>query len=238
MKLVLLSGGESGNENFLSKPLKFVSRNYTLIEAYLNHVDVRYSDIEEIFIICEDFQTERYRDIILKNKYPYSINTCSYGDSTSTFDKLTSFVSEMKPSGNLICTYPDIFVFNKKFSSTEISFAHGCLGISVHPLISRFPQVFVDTFSDNVSSISNIRSQWPANANYIFAGELFGRSNDLQKLLLEYSASQSNLNYDLETGFLRFLANKRALKYFLSEGERIWIDSDRDIVQLNEKMDL
>lgn len=29
----------------------------------------------------------------------------------------------------------------------------------------------------------------------------------------------------------------RALKYFLSEGERIWIDSDRDIVQLNEKMD-
>ncbi len=237
MKLILFGGGSICGDKSFPKPLKFINTSKRMIEAYIHHLSDRFEKIDEIIILCDDDQHNQYENIFAKNDIKYNCTILTCGNNSTTFEKFVSFINSERCCGNLLFTYPDIFVFEIENSVHKYVLKNESIGMTIHPVVSRFPQVFVNFFSDEVSSVSSLSSKYPANVSYIFAGELFGQAEQFHRYLSEFLHFKNQGRTELETDFLHFLGNRNVLKYILSSGERLWIDSDRDISNLNKYID-
>ena len=86
-------------------------------------------------------------------------------------------------------------------------------------------------------SVSKIKINSSANASYVFGGEIFGLGERLKGLLQKFLATISSADVSLETDFLHWLADNDCLNYSLSKEPKVWIDSDRDVVELISHME-
>lgn len=104
--------------------------------------------------------------------------------------------------------------------------------ISAAALTSRFPRLIVDLYNNKIKGISNYSSHVPANPLHVFGGDLWGRLDQLQLLAEEFRLQSNAPSPSLEYDFFFWLINHNKMRCVMLHGERLWIDSVRDINKL------
>jgi len=228
----LFCGGPAIYDNNHPKPLMTIRPGESLIRVYLKFLLDRHpSKTERLTLLCDD----EHKDLIRKDlesfdcKVPLGVVSC--GSKSTTLTKLEFALSTVTdPSKFLEFTYPDIFFFGdcREPFSDELK-TNPLVCISASPLTSRFPRLIIDEYKNIVRGISNYSSPVPANPHFVFGGNLWGQADGLRSLVRDFKLQADLPNPSLEFDFFFWLINQKKMKCALSHGERILVDSSRDV---------
>tara|TARA_B100000989_G_scaffold2743_2_gene1927 strand:- start:362 stop:1111 length:750 start_codon:yes stop_codon:yes gene_type:complete len=238
--LCLFCGGNSNNDSELPKPLSQIIENKTLLRYYLSYLRfLQTSRYDQILLLCEDKQIPMFKKEINNFKYHTNLEVLGCGRKTSTFEKMRIALNVVETQDHpfMHFSYPDIFSFDNNDEMTdEWLDLSNSITISAAPLTSRFPRLQVNVYENQVKGISNYTSPIPANPLHIFGGDIWVKTEILEKLLKEFDAENQISNPSLEYDFLFWAINKNILKSKMLSSERILVDSIRDIQKLTSKV--
>ena len=159
------------------------------------------------------------------------------GPQPSTFEKLCRALRENTDQKQLIqFGYPDIFSFDEFTEPHQETLESSDLvHISATALTSRFPRLIIDVYNNKVQGISNYTSPVPANPMLVFGGDLWSKVGRLLELVKEFKEHSTTPAPSLEYDFFFWLINNNKLNCILLQGERLWVDSVRDVNKLVER---
>ena len=232
MPLFLFCGGTSVYGKNIPKPLMKVRDGKTLLVYFLNHIQrYRTSMPSNITLLCDTGQEEAFTAELSNFIYPIPISIQACGRQTTTFEKL--IFALRKNNGHrapIQFGYPDIFLF-EEFTGPPIEalMSESSIHISAAPLTSRFPRLIIDVYSNKINGISNYQSPVPANPMFVFGGDMWGRADQILELSETFLAQTSKDSPTLEYDFYFWLINLKKINCQQLHGERLWIDSNRDI---------
>jgi hypothetical protein len=236
--LFLFCGGPAIDSYGHPKPLMKIHKERTLLTHFLLYLQFyRRSLPQKIILLCDDGQKDSIQSEINNLNYPREICIETSGSNTNTFKKFCHALGKISHNKSVVqFGYPDIFSFDKfaepKMEDLE-SNAMVCISTAV--LTSRFPRLAVDIYNSEVRGISNYTSPVPANPLHIFGGDLWGRSDYLFSLADKFLHETKLQNPSLEYDFFFWLINLKKMSCVIQYGERLLVDSIRDINQLLSK---
>jgi len=233
--LYLFCGGPAYDSEGRPKPLMKIRESRSLLVHFLLHLKhFRPSLPASVTLLCDAGQEAAFQAELNDLYYPVPIRVLVCGESTNTFEKLLLALRLVAdPSAHVQFGYPDIFSFGE-FSAPQMeasesgSFVH----ISAAALTSRFPRLIVDLYSNTIKGITDYSSSVPANPMHVFGGDLWGRVDQLQVLAEEFQSQAGGSSPSLEYDFFFWLINHNKMRCVMLYGERLWIDSIRDINKL------
>lgn len=233
--LYLFCGGPAYDGAGLSKPLIKIREGRSLLVHFLLHLKQRRLSLPgDVILLCDDGQEAAFRAELQDFFYPVPIHIQSCGQQANTFEKFLRALREATDRKSLVqFGYPDIFFFDEfpepKQQALE---SDSSVHISVAELTSRFPRLIVDVYNNKIKGISNYSSPVPANPLKVFGGDIWGRVDHLQALTEEFRSQAGMPSPSLEYDFFFWLINHDKMRCVIQHGERLWIDSIRDINQL------
>lgn len=233
--LFLFCGGPSIDGNGRPKPLMKVQNDLSLIIYYLHYLkNYRQTMPTSITLLCDDGQEEAFAAEVRGFPYPVPILVKACGYQVSTFHKFEKALKEVE---NHEITaqfgYPDIFFFGKSPEPVYGSLdSDSSVYISAAPLTSRFPRLVVDVYNSEIKGISDYRSPVPANPMHVFGGDLWGVAGELLELVAQFKQQVITQPHSLEYDFFFWLINHKKMRCVMLYGDRIWVDSIRDIHNL------
>ena len=235
MPLYLFCGGPAYDGEGRPKPLMKIREGRSLLEHFMLHMKQhRRSLPATVTLLCDDGQEGALQAKLDGLSYPVPICVLACGEYTNTFEKLSRALEAVADPRALVqFGYPDIFSFCE-FSEPhrEALESDSSVHISAAALTSRFPRLIVDVYNNKIKGISNYSSPVPANPMYVFGGDLWGRVDQLQMLTEEFQSQADVPSPSLEYDFFFWLINHNKMRCVMLHGERLWIDSIRDVDQL------
>jgi hypothetical protein len=233
--LYLFCGGPAYDGEGKPKPLMKLREGRSLLVHFLLHLaQFRRSLPESITLLCDAGQEAAFKAELSVLPYPVPIHILACGESSNTFEKLSLALRlEVNPTAQVQFGYPDIFSFGE-FSAPQMdalesgSFVY----ISAAALTSRFPRLIVDLYNNTIKGITDYSSPVPANPMHVFGGDLWGRVDLLRLLVEEFQLQVGVSSPSLEYDFFFWLINHNKMRCVMLHGERLWIDSIRDINKL------
>lgn len=240
-ELYLFCGGPSGDESGLPKPLSKINNDKSLLYYYLRYIENFYEQLPgSITLLCDDGQEKPFQDEVDQLNYAVPIVSRSCGKNASTFEKFDYAIESIASENKILrFGYPDIFFFGDyiepDFGMVENNEE---VFISAATLTSRFPRLVIDEYRSKVKGISDYRSPIPANPMHVFGGDLWGSQKKLAELNTEFKMRHKEGNKpSLEYDFFFWLINNQKMNCIMLYGERIWVDSARDIRNLLSHLD-
>lgn len=235
--LFLFCGGPAIDIEGDPKPLMKIREGKTLIVFFLEHLKYSRKPMPtSITLLCDEGQESAFWAEVSDLNYPVPISVQPCGINASTFDKFESALASLLPGQEYVqFGYPDIFFFGEFVGPEERVESNVSAHISAATLTSRFPRLIVDVFDNEVRGISDYSSSVPANPLYVFGGDLWGRSSQLIQLAAEFRTKSLTPTPTLEYDFFFWLINQKKIGCVLLHGDRIWVDSNRDVRQLLAK---
>lgn len=237
--LLLFCGGRAFDGLGNPKPLMKIIKDQPLIIYFLRYLEKQNSKLpSSIILLCDEGQQKMYEDVISGITYPVPIKILSCGMCASTFEKFNFAVGTFsKEDAILQFGYPDIFFFGEhSYPDKKSIISSASIFISAAPLTSRFPRLIVDIYTNEVRGISNYSSQVPANPMHVFGGDIWGKASELMSLILEFNSDKLIKSPSLEYDFFFWLVNHKKMKCVMLYGDRIWVDSLRDVNNLILKL--
>jgi len=233
--IYLFCGGPPIYGDGRPKPLMKVRDDRSLLAHYLIYLKhYRQNMPESVTLLCDDDQEAAINADLRDLSYPVPIHIMACGHQPNTFEKLCRALHESADSKKLFqFGYPDIFSkveFTEPLQEALTSDAS--VHISASALTSRFPRLIVDIYNNKVRGISNYTSPVPANPLHVFGGDLWGRVDHLLKLVNDFQAQVTTPHPSLEYDFFFWLINHNKMTCVFIHGERLRVDSMRDINQL------
>lgn len=240
ISLFLFCGGPAIDGEGRPKPLMKICEGRSLIVHFLYYLE-RYRPAmpASVTLLCDDGQEAAIEVELSGLCYPAPIRIQACGQQASTFEKFEQALHQMTDSKALVqFGYPDIFFFGECAEPARESLdSDSGVHISAASLTSRFPQLIVDVYSKEIRGISNYSSLVPANPLHVFGGDLWGRVDKLLALIGEFRSQVRVPAPSLEYDFFFWLINQKKMRCVMLHGERIWIDSIRDVHNLLAMMD-
>ncbi len=233
--LFLFCGGPAIYGEGVPKPLMKVSEGCTLLMYFLSHLVERNTPLpSSIHLLCDEGQKTAFENEVQKFVAPVPICVEECSASASTFEKFEHALANVSDQHAWVqFGYPDIFFFGENAQPYfDVEASNACVQISAVPLTSRFPRLFVDIYNNQVKGISNHTAPVPANPMHVFGGDLWGKCAELMALVKEFKATANIEQPSLEYDFFFWLINQKKMKSVLLYGERLWVDSNRDIQKL------
>lgn len=238
--LYLFCGGPASYGVGQPKPLMKIKEGRSLLAHFLIYLRHHRSSLpERVILLCDDGQEAAIESDLLDFSYPVPIHIMACGQQPNTLEKFCHALNKSEDSKRFVqFGYPDIFSF-EKFTEPqpEAPTSDASVHISAAALTSRFPRLIVDVYNNKVRGISNYKSPVPANPLYVFGGDLWGRVDHLLGFIEEFQDQVSTASPSLEYDFFFWLINHNKMNCVLLHGERLWVDSLRDINQLLQKTD-
>lgn len=236
--LFLFCGGPAIDSSDVPKPLMKVTETQSLLACYLQHLEKQSDKPESLTLLCDDGQQAAILAEVESLKYSIPISVKSCGLESSTFEKFSHALKEVEGSDSAIrFGYPDIFFFGDHISPpTQAIESEKSIHISAAPITSRFPRLMIDIYTGEVKGISNYTSVVPANPMHVFAGDIWGKASQLSKLKNDFQSQENHENPTLEYDFFFWLINHQKVHCVMLHGDRLWVDSQRDVRQLRIKM--
>jgi hypothetical protein len=235
--LFLFCGGVLLDNIGQPKPLMNIRDGKSLIIYFLLYLERKRPIMpESITLLCDEDQEILFKEVLCGFSYPVPLRVLSCGKQASTFEKLNLALRGISEKKIIVqFGYPDIFFFGK-YTEPSMSTLESDIGIhiSAAPLTSRFPRLVVDIYSNEIKGISNHRSMVPANPLYVFGGDIWGRADNMILLIDEFLLQATSVSLSLEYDFFFWLINYKKMHSVMLYGDRIWIDSVRDIQNLLE----
>lgn len=233
--LYLFCGGPDYNGEGWPKPLIKIRKDRSLLVHFLLYLkECRPSLPASVILLCDDGQEGVLQAELNGLSYPIPIRIQACGERASTFEKfLSALKAAANPSDLIQFGYPDIFSFGEYARPHEAAlesdqFVH----ISATALTSRFPRLIVNLYNNTIKGISDYSSPVPANPLHVFGGDLWARAGLLQVLAEEFRSQVITTSPSLEYDFFFWLINHSKMRCVMLHGERLWIDSTRDINHL------
>ncbi|MBK6005373.1 hypothetical protein JJB11_04665 [Ramlibacter ginsenosidimutans] len=238
--LFLFCGGPAYDGEGRPKPLMKIREGRSLLVHFLLYLKQhRASSMPaSVILLCDDGQEAAIQAALNGLSYPVPIHIRACGPRANTFEKFSRALDEAADRRALVqFGYPDIFSFDE-FSEPALGALES--GSSVHisaaALTSRFPRLIVDIYNNRIKGISNYTSPVPANPLHVFGGDLWGRVDQLRALVQEFRSQAAAPSPSLEYDFFFWLINHDKMSCVMLHGERMWIDSIRDVNQLLARM--
>lgn len=236
--LYLFCGGPAYDGEGRAKPLMKICEDQSLLVYFLYYLkDYRKTLPISVTLLCDDGQEDLLQTELIGLSYPVPIHILACGKNANTFEKFSKALLTTDNDKEVIqFGYPDIFFFEEFRSPDKQNIdSDSIVQISAAALTSRFPRLAVDPYNNNIMGISNYSSPVPANPLYVFGGDIWGRVDHLKKLIEDFTSQENLLSPNLEYDFFFWLINKNKMRCVIQYGERLWIDSMRDINQLRAK---
>jgi hypothetical protein len=237
-ELFLFCGGVAMDQEGRPKPLMKLHDGRSLIAHFLSFFTAQNGNPpKKITLLCDDGQKTLYEAELKKTQVLCSIAIQECGKNSTTFEKFSCALRalDMEHVRSFIhFSYPDIFFFGESSEPSISSLeSETALIISAAPLTSRFPRLSIDPYSNEVKGISNYNSPVPANPMHVFGGDIWGRAEKLIELIGEFSAQHAEtLKPSLEYDFFFWLVNEKKVRCVMKHGERLLVDSFRDVQKL------
>jgi hypothetical protein len=238
ISMYLFCGGPAIYGEGRPKPLMKIREDRSLLAHFLIYLKHRRNNLpQSITLLCDDAQEAAIKQEISNLSYPVPIYTMACGQQPSTFEKLCRALQESKDHKQLVqFGYPDIFSFDEftephQETLDSSDFVH----ISAAALTSRFPRLIIDVYNNKVQGITNYTSPVPANPMHVFGGDMWGRVDLMMELVKKFKVFITTLAPSLEYDFFFWLINNNKMNCFLLQGERLWVDSTRDVNKLVER---
>ena len=236
--LFLFCGGPAIDDKGRPKSLMKIQEGRSLLIHHLMYLKLDYKTMPlRVNLLCDDGQDSLIKDDIKNLTYPIPIDVTICGKQPNTFEKFCRALYLNNNRNEFVqFGYPDIFSFDE-LTEVKVSNLNSkeLVYISAAPLTSRFPRLIIDVYNNKVKGISNYTSPVPANPMYVFGGNLWGSVDCLSKFVEEF-LSQTTIAYpSLEYDFFFWLINNNKMNCVILHGKRLWIDSRRDVNQLNDK---
>lgn len=238
--LFLFCGGPSINGDGCPKPLMKIRDNTSLVAYFLLHLQHTLPALPSaITLLCDDGQEDLLRAAVADPGCPVPVSVMACGNSSGTLEKLERALGQCADATQIVqFGYPDIFYFGEPAQPDVDKLASGeTVCISAAALTSRFPRLIVDPYNETVRGISNYTGEVPANPLLVFGGDLWGQAGTLATLLTAFRHETSLPQPTLEYDFFFWLINHKKMLSLMLHGDRIWVDSARDIRNLLNRTD-
>jgi len=226
--LVLFCGGPAIYGG-VPKPLQKLRTGETLIERYLNFINV---EAPSTIILLVDQSFEHVFSTLLDGyKSSAELILFSCPDNSSTLAKLKVFLDTYSlPDQPVMFSYPDIYIDGQidQPNHADIRLADKAF-ISYIPVVSRFPRLVIDAYNDSVQGISFHSSPVPANPLYVFGGHLLVRTSLMTSFVNTFLAETSLVAPSLEFDLFFWLTNTLRMHSMPIHGRWIQADSPRDL---------
>lgn len=235
MPLYLFCGGPAYDGEGRPKPLMKIREGRSLLAHFLLYMKQRRTSLPaSVTLLCDDGQEVALQAELAGLSYTVPIHIQACGERANTFEKLSWALRSVADTRALVqFGYPDIFSFGEFSEPHRDALESDCsVHISAAALTSRFPRLIVDVYNNQVKGISNYSSPVPANPMHVFGGDLWGRVDQLQMLAEEFRSQADVPSPSLEYDFFFWLINQNKMRCVMLHGERLWIDSIRDVNQL------
>ncbi len=230
--LYLFCGGAPYDGKGRPKPLTKIWKERSLLVHFLLFLKRHRPELPaSVTILCDDGQESAFNLEINDFNYPVPINIQACGENVNTFEKFSRALGAASdPNAVVQFGYPDIFSFGEFSEPNEEALRYNsAVYISAAALTSRFPRLIVDIYNNKIKGISNYASPVPANPLYVFGGDLWGRIDQLYLLSEEFRSQTAVPSPSLEYDFFFWLVNRDNMNCVMLHGERLWIDSVRDV---------
>jgi hypothetical protein len=234
LPLFLFCGGPAYDGEGRPKPLMKIREGRSLLVHFLLFLKLhRPSMPASVTLLCDDGQEAALQAEVGGLRYPVPIDVQACGPRASTFEKFSRALQEQADRRALVqFGYPDIFFGEYSEPPKEALESDASVHISAAALTSRFPRLIVDVYNNKIKGISNYSSPVPANPLHVFGGDLWGRVDQLLALVEEFRLQATAPSPSLEYDFFFWLINHDRMRCVMLHGERMWIDSLRDVNQL------
>jgi hypothetical protein len=230
--LFLFCGGAAIDRQGRPKPLMKIREDRSLIVHFLYYLE-RHRPVmpSSVTLLCDEGQKAAIEAELTSLPYPVPIRILSCGTKSSTFEKCEQALRGLTQGKELVqFGYPDIFFFGEYAEpNKKVLESNSHVHISAAALTSRFPRLFVDAYNNEINGISNYSSAVPANPHHVFGGDLWCQADVLLELIREFRSQEKLSAPSLEYDFFFWLINHRKMRYVMLHGERLWIDSNRDV---------
>lgn len=233
--IYLFCGGPAIDNEGRPKPLMKISEDRSLLVHFLLYLKHNRQVMPaSVTLLCDDPQKEFIKADLSNLSYPVPIHILACGQQPNTFEKLCCALNANTDRKGLVqFGYPDIFSFDEFMEPKEDAITlDPSVHISVAALTSRFPRLIVDLYSNKVRGISNYSSPVPSNPLHVFGGDLWGRIDQLIQLIEEFRHQAPTPTPNLEYDFFFWLINNDKMHSVMLYGERLLVDSIRDVSQL------
>lgn len=233
--IYLFCGGPAIDNQGHPKPLMKIREDRSLLTHYLiylkNHRQIMPASVT---LLCDDNQEIAIKADINNISYPVPIHIKACGQQPNTFEKLCYALHESEDRNTVVqFGYPDIFSFDEFIEPQKDALtSDASVHISAAALTSRFPRLIIDIYNHKVRGISNYSSSVPANPLHVFGGDLWGQVDQLTELVKEFKNQVTTPAPTLEYDFFFWLINHNKMQCVMLHGERLWIDSIRDVNKL------
>lgn len=235
LPLFLFCGGPAHDGEGRPKPLMQIRAGRSLLVHFLLFLERhRPAMPASVTLLCDDGQEAALAAEVRGLAYPVPVRVQPCGPRASTFEKFSRALRETGDREALVqFGYPDIFFFDEYAEPRrEALESEASVHISAAALTSRFPRLIVDVYNNRIKGISNYSSPVPANPMHVFGGDLWGRVDQLLALAEEFRSQATAPSPSLEYDFFFWLVNHDRMRCVMLHGERMWIDSLRDVNQL------
>jgi hypothetical protein len=232
--LFLFCGGPAHDTEGRPKPLMKIREGRSLLVHFLLYLKLhRPSMPASVTLLCDDGQEAAMQAEVDGLSYPVPIHIQACGPHANTFEKFSQALRKTADREAVVqFGYPDIFFDEFSEPNQEALESDASVHISAAALTSRFPRLIVDVYNNKIKGISNYSSPVPANPLHVFGGDLWGRVDQLQVLVEEFRLQAAVSSPSLEYDFFFWLINHDKMQCVMLHGERLWIDSVRDVNQL------
>ena len=233
--LFLFCGGPSIYGDGRPKPLMDLGQGRSLIVHFLHHLQNHRKVMpSSVTLLCDDGQVAAIEADVCALPYPVPIHVLACGPQSNTFHKFERALQMVPDKSTTVqFGYPDIFFFGEyPEPDIEALSSTSSVHISAATLTSRFPRLIVDVYNNEIKGISNYSSPVPANPMHVFGGDLWGKVDELSTLAREFRSRLEEPTPSLEYDFFFWLTNQRKMRCVMLFGDRIWVDSARDVRNL------
>jgi hypothetical protein len=215
------------------KPLMQVDGGRSLLAHCLEHLQRRPSPPSAVTLLCDEGQQEAYAAELAALACELPVGVLACGPQASTMEKF-EIALRAQADGQAVLRfgYPDIFYFGQDVEPASSDLAQGLVHISAAALSSRFPRLVIDVYTGRIKSISNHSAAVPANPMHVFGGDLWGQVDALRALCAQFRDQGQQSGASLEHDFFFWLTNHQKLRCVMLHGERLWVDSLRDVHRL------
>lgn len=231
--LFLFCGGPAIYGQGRPKPLMQVDGGRSLLAYCLAHLQRRADAPASVTLLCDEGQQQAYAAELagMDPGLPVRIQPC--GPQASTLEKFeAALYAQVDARAVLRFGYPDIFYFGQEAEPAPTELAEDAVHISAAALSSRFPRLVIDVYTRQIKGISNHSAPVPANPMHVFGGDLWGRADLLRTLCGQFRAQCAVARPSLEHDFFFWLINHQKMRCVMLHGERLWVDSLRDVHRL------
>lgn len=233
--LFLFCGGPAIYADGRPKPLMKVREGCSLILFFLRYLERHRAEMpESITLLCDDGHESDLTAELADFNYPVPIYIQACGQSPNTFEKCKRALCGIKNRNSVVqFGYPDVFFFGEYSQPSDEDLERkSSVYISAAALTSRFPRLIVDIYNNKVKGISDYTSMVPANPLYVFGGDLWAKVEELQVLMDQFQSENIGAPPSLEYDFFFWLINQEKINSVMLYGDRLWVDSPRDINNL------